>query len=306
MHAAWLCKLKRMIFFFHNLSQTSRLLRRLWWWRPRIIKVFALEHLYCRRKTYHSLNCVFLSFAALFAASHHCSHNCRPAPGDSFLQCRQRRVQSDDKSFLLVLLSDVHLLCQHHANRPNMWVVVRLCLISVRPSIALSLDWWSLGSCDGQRTWLCLSPAAVLYFDFDSSFSVPIEATVFINQCFLNHWYSLRAYYIAKFTADLPLQVSPCTSLVFIQPPSSGQAPLVNPLNIFNPFQLICPMLFVTISYFMTGQPCEADRFIRLLIICILMAVLSHSLGLLAGAAFSVKVSAAVFLLTLFWPSSDR
>ncbi|XP_063709394.1 ABC transporter G family member 2-like [Culicoides brevitarsis] len=92
----------------------------------------------------------------------------------------------------------------------------------------------------------------------------PCEAQVFVNQCFLNHWYSLKAYYFSKIIADLPLQ-------------------------------LICPTLFVTISYFMTGQPFECDRFLMLLFICVLMATMSHSLGLVAGAAFSVKHG--VFLL---------
>lgn len=69
----------------------------------------------------------------------------------------------------------------------------------------------------------------------------------------------MRAYYVSKLIADLPLQ-------------------------------LICPVLFVVIAYFMTGQPFECDRLMMLLAICILMAVMAHSLGLVAGAAFSVKV----------------
>lgn len=89
--------------------------------------------------------------------------------------------------------------------------------------------------------------------------SVPCETQVFVNQCFLNHWYSLKAYYFSKLIADLPLQ-------------------------------LICPTLFILIAYFMTGQPCEMHRICMLLTICILMAIMSHSLGLVAGAAFSVKV----------------
>uniref|UniRef100_A0A336KIY1 CSON011372 protein n=1 Tax=Culicoides sonorensis TaxID=179676 RepID=A0A336KIY1_CULSO len=92
----------------------------------------------------------------------------------------------------------------------------------------------------------------------------PSETQVFVNQCFLNHWFSLKAYYFSKLLADLPLQ-------------------------------LICPSIFILISYYMTGQPCESNRFFMLLTVCIFMAVMSHSLGLVAGAAFSVKHG--VFLL---------
>jgi hypothetical protein len=35
----------------------------------------------------------------------------------------------------------------------------------------------------------------------------------------------------------------------------------------------------------------EGDRFMRLLVLCLLFALLSQSLGLLAGALFKVEVS---------------
>lgn len=76
----------------------------------------------------------------------------------------------------------------------------------------------------------------------------------------MNNWYSTPAYVISKILSSLPLQ-------------------------------LICPTILICIAYFMTGQPHELQRFLYLLLILILTAVMADSLGLLVGAACSVQVS---------------
>lgn len=50
-------------------------------------------------------------------------------------------------------------------------------------------------------------------------------------------------------------------------------------------------MVFIVISYYLTGQPLEAPRFIPFATICLLVAGTSESLGLLIGSIFSVTVS---------------
>lgn len=76
----------------------------------------------------------------------------------------------------------------------------------------------------------------------------------------MNNWYSTPAYVISKILASLPMQ-------------------------------LICPTILICITYFMTGQPHDVQRFLYLLLILILTAVMADSLGLMVGAACSVQVS---------------
>ncbi|XP_031825993.2 ATP-binding cassette sub-family G member 4 [Nomia melanderi] len=99
----------------------------------------------------------------------------------------------------------------------------------------------------------------LLFLYFSSSMPAvlmfPIEASVFLRE-YLNNWYRLRSYYVAKITSDLPLQI-------------------------------LCPSVFIFIAYYMTGQYMECDRFFRTWLICILTTILGQSSGMLVGVAFN-------------------
>ncbi|KAL1380622.1 hypothetical protein pipiens_001415 [Culex pipiens pipiens] len=98
----------------------------------------------------------------------------------------------------------------------------------------------------------------------------PLEAKVFVRE-HLNNWYSLEAYYVSKIFADLPLQ-------------------------------LLCPSVFVIITYFLTGQPMEPSRFFMFWAITLLLGIFAQTVGLLSGAAFGIQM-ATFFVPCLTIPS---
>ncbi|XP_060833124.1 ATP-binding cassette sub-family G member 4-like isoform X3 [Bombus pascuorum] len=98
---------------------------------------------------------------------------------------------------------------------------------------------------------------------FQHPIRVPIEAAVFIRE-YLNNWYHLRSYFSVKVLSDLPLQI-------------------------------LTPSVFISIAYYMTGQPMECDRFLRTWLICILTTILGQSSGMLVGAAFDTHMG--IFLI---------
>lgn len=90
-------------------------------------------------------------------------------------------------------------------------------------------------------------------------FSVPLELPIVTREHF-NRWYSLRAYYIAMTLADAPIQTG-------------------------------CILMYISITYFMTGQPLEFFRIGLFFSICLMTALVAQSIGLLVGSIFSVKVN---------------
>lgn len=101
-------------------------------------------------------------------------------------------------------------------------------------------------------------------------FTVPLELPIITREHF-NRWYSLRAYYIAMTLADIPIQI-------------------------------LCSLVYLVVTYLMTEQPLQWQRFGLFVAICIMVCLVAQALGLLVGAIFSVKVKkklmATIFLMS--------
>lgn len=78
-----------------------------------------------------------------------------------------------------------------------------------------------------------------------------------------NRWYSEKAYYFALTFTDFPLQ-------------------------------LFCVLIFVLITYVMTGQPHEFFRLAFILIITFELTLIAQGIGMIIGAVCGVKVGAIV------------
>lgn len=85
----------------------------------------------------------------------------------------------------------------------------------------------------------------------------PSELPVIAREHF-NKWYSLKSYYLAISIADIPIQMAATTC-------------------------------YGLLTYFMTQQPVEVYRLGLFLFMCMLIAAVSQSFGLLIGAAMSIN-----------------
>ncbi|KAH8368889.1 hypothetical protein KR200_000371 [Drosophila serrata] len=150
----------------------------------------------------------------------------------------------------------------------DLFAVQMRLLMHVVVALLLGVVYWQIGA-DAEKivsNVSCLFFVILFVFAGNAMPSILLcmqDSAVFLRE-YYNGWYSLGAYYLSKVLADLPLQ-------------------------------LTCPTLFISIGYFMTGQPSELHRFAMCWVICVLTAFIGHFIGVIAGSLFSMQL--AIFLV---------
>ncbi|EDW77382.2 uncharacterized protein Dwil_GK18117, isoform C [Drosophila willistoni] len=152
-------------------------------------------------------------------------------------------------------------------SRDMMAVQLRI-LMHIIVALLLGVVYWQIGN-DASKivsNVSCLFFIILFVFAGNAMPSILLciqDSAVFIRE-YYNGWYSLRAYYISKVLADLPLQ-------------------------------LICPTLFISIGYLMTGQPPELFRFVMCWGILVMTSFIGHFIGVVAGTSLTMQL--AIFIV---------
>ncbi|XP_070503278.1 ATP-binding cassette sub-family G member 1-like [Chironomus tepperi] len=120
--------------------------------------------------------------------------------------------------------------------------------------------------------YLVVSVVFLLYTSYHSLFiAFPIEFPIIKREHF-NGWYSSQAYYTAFVIFDLPIL-------------------------------LLCCLSYTSITYWMTDQPRELNRFVMFVGFSIFMSIAAQSLGIMVTALMNLKMAniLGTFFLTPFF-----
>ncbi|RXG69001.1 ATP-binding cassette sub-family G member 4 [Armadillidium vulgare] len=158
--------------------------------------------------------------------------------------------------------------------RDPILTLIRL-LVHILIGILLGILYYDIGD-EASRV---LSNIGFLYFNvifytlisaLTTTITFPLEIKVLIRE-HLNNWYSLKAYYLAKTFADTP-------------------------------FQIVYSFILTSISYFMTNQTREIERFLLIAALCILNTLVAQSIGLMVGAALNLQKAVLVVPFVIIPP----
>lgn len=112
-------------------------------------------------------------------------------------------------------------------------------------------------------------------------FLVPIEFLIVTREHF-NRWYQLGPYYVSMMLIEIPFQVNDAFYFFFFR-------------DVYDSWlQIFCGILYLPISYYLTGNLMETNR---LLIFCgapLLLSIVSQAVGFLVGLTTPRKI--AVFV----------
>lgn len=105
-----------------------------------------------------------------------------------------------------------------------------------------------------ERSLICMQ-----HINASQLFTVPLEFPILKRERF-NRWYSTSAYFAAFTLIDLPIT-------------------------------FLCSFSYVTITYFMTSQPLEINRYVGFLSVSLALCYASQGVGQVGSALLDIKVN---------------
>jgi ATP-binding cassette subfamily G (WHITE) protein 1 len=111
----------------------------------------------------------------------------------------------------------------------------------------------------------------------------PAEISILKKEVF-NNWYKLRTYYLATLITSTPIHVS---SFKF-----SSLHLLIKLL-----FQTLFALVYTTVVYFLTEQPPEPSRYLKVILVYVLVVLAADGFGILLGTLVNPVVSPRLIII---------
>jgi ATP-binding cassette subfamily G (WHITE) protein 1 len=104
----------------------------------------------------------------------------------------------------------------------------------------------------------------------------PAEISILKKEVF-NNWYKLRTYYLATLITSTPIHVSNFLRLI-----ECGFCHNDVPMN-YHPIQTLFALVYATVVYFLTEQPPEPGRYLKVMLVYVLVVIAADGFGILLG-----------------------
>lgn len=112
--------------------------------------------------------------------------------------------------------------------------------------------------------------------------SVPQEIAIIKKESF-NNWYKLKTFYLATLITSTPVHVCILEFLIILEIDFIYFIPLK--------LQIISSSIYITITYLMTDQPLEFERYVKMILTGMMVTICADGLGIFLGTILNPVVS---------------
>lgn len=122
----------------------------------------------------------------------------------------------------------------------------------------------------------------LIYFISFVIISVPQEIAIIKKESF-NNWYKLKTFYLATLITSTPVHVCILEFLIILEIDFIYFIPLK--------LQIISSSIYITITYLMTDQPLEFERYVKMILTGMMVTICADGLGIFLGTILNPVVS---------------